>query len=506
MITPQGQSANHIEKLMLLSMWANWLDQQSNNSSLKSKIIHAGLGKPTYPLNSSTIKAHKEYWEGLETSVNSWHSAPDTSHECAIGYVDPYGDQQAKSLMAKAMSKWYKSDISEKNILFTVGGIGGLRHIFDVLNSFYAKEGNYRVITPFPHYSAYANNPHHMLHSIDVMSKPGYQLTARELKKSIGQAYRLAKIDGCYPKAILICNPSNPLGTTIKEDEFKKIAHIIEQFPDLILIIDEAYTEMCFQGTFSVLTHLESLKKRTIILRSATKALSAAGERMAVLLAFDDFLMNELIREQITSYIHPPRSAQIAYAKTMLYFSDKDSQAMSFYYQKKVEYVLNRLKKMGAEMACPHYQVSATFYALGDFSDLMGLELPQEVENILNKKGIVQTGEDLAYYLLFKDSLMLAPLSYFGLAKDCGILRITCSAKPEELTEMMDRLENRLFQSRLIKNQFLVNKVQSTIYTSKISISLKQKIIKRLEAVELSNPTCRTLKLQNQELTNLFHS
>lgn len=508
MITPYGQPGNQIEKVMLLSMWANYLNQQQKNNNTQCEpIIMAGLGKPTYPVNRHTVNAYKKYWDRQGRLAEQWHDDPQLGdEESAIGYGDPFGDSQAKDIMGKAMSAWYETDILPKNVLFTVGGIGGLRLIFEVLNSWYAQHTQYRVITPFPHYSAYSNNPHHILHPIDVMSEPGYQLTASALELSIQNALILAEQDGVQPRAVLICNPSNPLGTIIKEEEIEKIAQILRKYPELFIIFDEAYAEMNFVDMPSFINKAPDLKKRTLILRSATKALSAAGERMAVILAFDDLIISELTRQQITSYVHPPRSAQIAYAETMIHFTPNDRRSMSSYYQVKVEYVINRLKEMAADMPCPDYQVEGTFYVLGDFSDLMDQEIPKAAETVLNKKGLIQTGEELAYSLLFEDSLMLAPLSYFGLPKECGYLRITCSASTNELEEMMDRLERRLWESRWLKNQFLMSEIGLELENSYLNNEvLREELAQQLELIKNINPTCAGLKHQNHQLIHLLN-
>ncbi len=140
------------------------------------------------------------------------------------------------------------------------------------------------------------------------------------MMSSIEEAYCLATMDKGVPVAVLICNPSNPLGTIIDEDELKKIADVLRQYPELHIIFDEAYAEMAFKPMPSFLKIAPDLKSRTIILRSATKALSAAGERMAILLVFDKGMMNEFLNKNINSFIHAPRSAQKAYAETMEQF------------------------------------------------------------------------------------------------------------------------------------------------------------------------------------------
>ncbi|KTD63503.1 pyridoxal phosphate-dependent aminotransferase [Legionella shakespearei] len=460
MLTPDGQSARKIEKVMLLSLWANELNERFTPKD--KKMIFAGLGRPTYPINQRTIKSYLNYWQRLNDISTQWHSNPEAVLDNpAIDYGDPRGDKEPRKIMAERMSQWYETEIKPEHILFTVGGIGGLRAIFDTFNSHFEDIPGYRIITPFPHYSVYSNDPMHQLHPVHVMNNPGYKLTAQSMRESIEQAYELAEEDKGYPQAILLCNPSNPLGNTIDEEELVKIAALLREYPDLYLIFDEAYSELSFKPIPSFLKIAPDLQKRVIILRSATKALSAAGERMAILLVFDPEMMNELLNKNINYFIHVPRSAQIAYAETMASFDHHEQSRLSTYYEKKVLYVLERLEKMGASMPDPHYKVEATFYALGDFSDLFGLPMPKEALQVFQKTDTVKTDEDMAYYLLFNDALMIAPLSYFGLERNSGYMRITCSATDAELEELMNRLEQRLVIARQIKKENLIHVINN---------------------------------------------
>ncbi|MFJ1267531.1 pyridoxal phosphate-dependent aminotransferase [Legionella lytica] len=455
MFTPEGLPARKIEKVMLLSLWANELKERSD--SKEKKMILAGLGRPTYPINQRTVRSYLNYWQRLNDLSEQWHSSPETiSDNPAIDYGDPRGDKKPRQIMAESMSRWYEAEIKLEHVLFTVGGIGGLRTIFDTFNTHFEDIPGYRIITPFPHYSVYANDLMHQLHPIPVMKNPGYKLTAQSLQESIDLAYEYAEEDKGYPKAVLFCNPSNPLGNTIDEKEMIKIAAVLRKYPDFYIIFDEAYVEMSFKPMPSFLKIAPDLKHRVIILRSATKALSAAGERMAILLVFDAELMNELLNKNINYFIHVPRSAQIAYAETMVSFDHHEQKKLSVYYEEKVSYVLQRLKKMEASMPDPLYEVEATFYAMGDFSDLFGLPMPQESNQVFQKISTVKTDEDIAYYLLFNDAVMVAPLSYFGLEKNSGFMRITCSATTVELEELMNRLEQRLVSARQIKKDILI--------------------------------------------------
>ncbi len=506
MLTPNGHAADRIEKVMLLSIWAHALSNQEvvrQDKLAQKKMLFAGFGKPTYPIHPQTIKSNLEYWKTMEEKSKAWYLEPESIDEgMAVDYGNPQGDYSSRELMAQSLSKWYQAEIIASQVLFTVGGIGALHLIFETFNTLYQNLPFYRVITPFPYYSAYANNSFHRLHPIDVMSEPGYRLTAHSLEISIAEAYRLAEIDGGYPKAVLICNPSNPLGTVIDSKELIKIAEVLRHYPALHLIFDEAYAEMCYVDMPSLIQLAPDLKKRIVILRSATKALSAAGERMAVLLAFNSELMNELLNKNIQHCVHPPRSSQIAYAQTMAQFGEGEQIKLASFYKKKLYYVLERLREMGAEMPDRRYETEATFYALGDFSDLLGLELPGDSSLAIEKWGLVSTGEDIAYYLLFQDAIMLAPLSYFGLSIHCGFLRITCSARDCELEELMDRLEYRLFEARRIKKAVLLKNLHRMLpVLEACSPQYHKKLKQKVVFYERAHEACANLKKINQSLS-----
>ncbi|MDP3561662.1 MAG: pyridoxal phosphate-dependent aminotransferase [Legionellaceae bacterium] len=509
MLTPNGQLANKIEKVMLLSLWTHTLIDEiaSQNKSNTKKVISAGLGKPTYPINEQTVASYLAYWQRIDNLRKKWHLSPEEIQEStAVDYGDPRGDSAPRALMAEIMSKWYLAEIKPEHVLFTVGGIGALRVIFETFNTHYEEIPGYRIITPFPYYSAYSNNPSHRLHPINVMKSPGYKLTSEALEESIKEAYTLAETDHGLPKAVLICNPSNPLGNIVEEEELKKIADVLRGYPDLYIIFDEAYVEMCYVEMPSFLKIAPDLKHRVIILRSATKALSAAGERMAILLVFEPTLMNEMLNKNISYFIHAPRSAQLAYAETMANFDETERNKLVLFYKKKVEYVIKRLHMMGAAMPDPLYNVEATFYALADLSDLFGLELPCEMQrvfkNVISAK--IETGEELVYYLLFKDLVMVSPLSYFGLPTDSGFVRITCSGNEQELQELMDRLEQRLFKARKSKQLTLLENIKIKLPDLKnVDFHMHEIIFKKIDHIIHQEDTCLMLKKKNKVLDTL---
>ncbi|CAM3023972.1 pyridoxal phosphate-dependent aminotransferase [Legionella worsleiensis] len=509
MLTPDGQPADKMDKIMLLSTWTRILKEESRQEIISEPVgsyISAGMGKPTYPIDLNTISFYLAYWQKIEEMAKLAMQNLDVVLEgAAIDYGDPQGDSDARILMAEAMSAWYQAEIKSEHVLFTAGGAGAIRTVFETLNERYREIPGYRVITPFPHYTLYSDNPGHRLHPIEVMKEAGYHLTAEALEASILSAIELAKSDDGYPKAVLICNPSNPLGTIIHEDDLLKIAEVLRKYPDLHIILDEAYAEMCFRDMPSLLKLAPDLKDRMIMMRSATKGLSAAGERMAMLMSFDPKMTSELLAKNISLMGHTPRSSQIVYARTMSVFNQEEREKRIDFYKGKVDYVAERLKSIGAAMPDPEYQVEATFYVLVDLSDLFGLDLPEDSKRALGKGGQVSTDEELAYYLLFKDRIMIAPLSYFGMMGDKGYMRITCSSGDSELKEMMDRLENRLLEARLSRQQVLVEKIKSRLQAiESINPSLYQEISEKIKVLSLKEKNCLAVKEDNHLLAEML--
>lgn len=505
MLTPEGRSGTNTDKVMLLSMWANTLKKERQDNT--QSFIFAGMGKPTYPINSHTVEMYLKYWNTIDASLRQIKK-PDEAPDAALTYGDPRGEHAALTMMAEAMTKWYRSSIEPEHLLFTVGGAGALRVIFETLNEINKDTPHYRVLTPFPHYTLYADNKH-QLHPIDVMNVQGYRLTADALESSIQAAYKLAEKDNNLPRALLLSNPSNPLGTVISESEWLELATVLRNYPDLNIIIDEAYAEMYWGESkpASLIELAPDLKDRVILLRSATKALSAAGERMAVLMAFNNELMSKLRDKNIGAIGHAPRSAQLAYAYTMANFTDDDREALKNYYKPKVDYIFNCLKEMGAAMPDPSYNIEGTFYVLGDFSDLLGENIPLDAKRALGKEGVIETNEELAYSLLFSESLMLTPGAYFGMPSKNGYLRITCSETREELEEVMHRLQGRLFLARQSKLNQLMQQITTQLEALKVVNPdyYEHCAVKYQKILNITND-CLLLKEKNKELAELLTS
>lgn len=465
LLTPSGEPAGNMDRTMLLSLWTKQLTLEGMR-----QIYAVGMGRPTYPLDSDTALSVSWYWFGLAiksivatTGLRLLSYLPFINPQDfvmslspAIGYGSPQGELPARQRMARALNHWYGSElnITEKNILFTVGGAAALHIVFNVINR---NMPNGRILTQFPYYSLYqGSHRQNNLFEISVMDSPGYKLNADRLEHSIQAAYKLGEKDGGFPSAFLFCDPNNPLATALNKNELEAIAEVLRKYPLLHIILDEAYAEMRLDGErISLLSVAPDLKNRIILMRSATKALSAAGERMAVAVVFDKKLMEELVSENVGICGHAPKSLQFAFARAMEKMTPKKQRKLMNYYAPQMSFVQRRIKEIGAQMPDYSYRAAGSFYAIADLSDFLGTPINTACFRAIKRKNVpgdevalIETDEEIIYHLLFTYGIMVAPFSYFGMSNQLGYVRITCSAGNKELHELMDKLEVALKKAR----------------------------------------------------------
>ena len=102
---------------------------------------------------------------------------------------------------------------------------------------------------------------------------------------------------------LLIVDPSNPLGTVLSNEQMDAVIHFLNNHPDIKVWLDEAYAEQRFgeeDPKGSLLSYaynkMPGVVSQIVTLRSATKAASAAGERMACIICKDATYMKEILR------------------------------------------------------------------------------------------------------------------------------------------------------------------------------------------------------------------
>ena len=100
-----------------------------------------------------------------------------------------------------------------------------------------------------------------------------FKITADLLRKNITP----------QTKIFLFCSPSNPTGFVYTKQELKDIAEVIKQHPRMLIISDDMYNRLMFDGSNCaphILDVAPELKDRTVIINGGSKAYSMTGWRI----------------------------------------------------------------------------------------------------------------------------------------------------------------------------------------------------------------------------------
>lgn len=84
-------------------------------------------------------------------------------------------------------------------------------------------------------------------------------------------------------KAFLFCSPANPTGFVYSAEELKALADVFKHYPRIVVITDDMYNRLMFDGTRCaphILQVAPELKERTIVINGGSKAYSMTGWRI----------------------------------------------------------------------------------------------------------------------------------------------------------------------------------------------------------------------------------
>ncbi len=93
------------------------------------------------------------------------------------------------------------------------------------------------------------------------------------------------KIENIHPKLVYICNPNNPTGNLISTDY---IESLLLKFPNVLFLIDEAYTEFSGHSVKDFAHQFSNL----LITRTLSKAFALANFRIGYLISSEEIIRN----------------------------------------------------------------------------------------------------------------------------------------------------------------------------------------------------------------------
>lgn len=221
-----------------------------------------------------------------------------------------------------------------------------------------------------------------------------------------------------HPKALILCNPSNPCGKVFTLEELQIIADFAEKY-DTFVITDEVYEHIVYKPNEHIyFASLPNMWERTISCSSLSKTYSITGWRLGYIIAPAEVIETA---KKVHDFLTVGAAAPLQEAAvTGLEFGDEYYSDLREKYTKKRDMFLDGLDRIGLTHTVPQ----GAYYVLIDISEF-GYESDLEFcEKLAEKVGVGAV-----------------PGSSFFREPVNNLIRLHFAKKEDTLAEALNRLE-----------------------------------------------------------------
>lgn len=241
--------------------------------------------------------------------------------------------------------------------------------------------------------------------AVETRAENGFRLTRADLEAKVTPRTRL----------LMLNYPNNPTGAALRPDDMRDIADFAVKH-DLIVITDEIYAELTYDGKHSSIAALPGMKDRTIFLHGFSKAWAMTGFRLGYACAPAE-LTEAMMKIHQYTMLCAPITAQEA-AVEALKQPEEDIEEMRAEYQRRRNFLHNSFNEMGLPCGKP----AGAFYAFPSVGHL-GL-----------------SSKEFALKLLDQEKVAMVPGTAFGPCGE-GFVRAAYATGMDDLKEAMLRLD-----------------------------------------------------------------
>ncbi len=230
-------------------------------------------------------------------------------------------------------------------------------------------------------------------------------------------------------KAFLFSSPCNPTGSVYTRAELESLAAVFRKYPDIILISDEIYEHIRYNGDHHSIAQCEGMQERTVVVNGLSKGFAMTGWRLGYIAAPLELARACVkLQGQFTSATNSiaQRAAIVAMLGDM-----KPTAEMNEAFLNRRNLVLHRLKAMPGVV--PN-EPDGAFYFFPDVSALFG----KKAGNM-----IIQNADDLATYLLEEAHVAVVTGEAFG---NSNCIRLSYATSEAKLALAMDRMEKAILK------------------------------------------------------------
>jgi aspartate aminotransferase len=213
-------------------------------------IVHLEIGQPDFPTPANICEAGKRAIDEGYTSYGPTCGLPEV-REC----------------IAQHISKTRSIEVNPSQVVVTPGGKPIM--FFTILS---VVEPGDEVVYPDPGFPIYKS-------LIDYIGGKGVPLPLLEENDFSFDLEKLKELVSDKTKLLILNSPQNPTGGVLKKSDLEAIAALCVKH-DVLILADEIYSELIYEGTFESVTQFPGVSERTVILDGFSKTYSMTGWRL----------------------------------------------------------------------------------------------------------------------------------------------------------------------------------------------------------------------------------
>ena len=353
-------------------------------------VISLGIGEPDFDTP----------WHIREAAIYALEKGK-THYTSNLGLIE----------LRRAISRYVEKNFSvayrpEDEIIITVG----VSEALDIACRAFINPGD-KVMYHQPCYVSYSPSitlTHGVAVPVPTFARDNFALTV--------EALRAAWQPGC--KILMLNLPCNPTGGTCDRAQIEGIAKFAVE-KDLLVLSDEIYSELTFEGVHTSIASLPGMKERVIFLHGFSKAFAMTGWRIGYACG-PAALIEAMMKIHQYSMLCASILSQEAAIEALVHGEDA-MKTMRDQYHRRRDFIVRRFNEIGLKCHLPR----GSFYA---FPDVSGTGLGER---------------DFAVSLLQAEKVAMVPGTAFG-ANGSGFCRACFATSYEQLVEAGNRIDRHV--------------------------------------------------------------
>ena len=325
--------------------------------------------------------------------------------------VDGYAD--LKDAICRKFKRDNNLEYKPANIVVSTGAKQSLYNIAQVM----LNDGD-EVILPAPYWVSYkeiVQFAEGVVVEIPTTHQMDFKITPELLEKAITPK----------TKMFIFSNPCNPTGTLYSKDELEKLKNVFAKHPHVLILSDEIYEHISFEGKMTSLGSFPEIFNQIITVNGLSKGFAMTGWRLGYMAGPTDIIKSCVkMQGQFTSATSSiTQRAAIAALKS----DPKDLIPMRDEFLKRRDYLISLMEKIpGIELNHP----GGAFYLFPKVSSFYGKKFKDQV---------IKDSKDMCLFLLAEGHVALTPGFAFGAPEYIRLSYATSLTQIEEAVKRIDR-------------------------------------------------------------------